>query len=419
MAELFRWAGFRYGIAHVNFQLRGTDSEEDQAFVKALAERHQVRFHTTQLAAKEEAEKLGISTQMAARQLRYAWFEDIAKEFGYNGIATAHHQDDVLETILLNLVRGTGLTGLRGIPIRQGNIIRPLWFSSRAEIEMHAQKTGLVWREDGSNSSDKYHRNRLRHQVVPVLKELNPSLLQTLQTTVTRLQSADNLVDEEIRCSWEEIAENRSNSFSLSIQKLITYREWEFRLAEWLQPFGFQYIQTKPIAAAVRSSVFGQKFYSTTHQIMRDRQYLVIEKRHSSINESIVVNTFPDQEVLISAHHVLGFTVVDKPADFQLSVDQQIAYLDADLIQWPLTIRQWQNGESFRPLGMKGSQTIGNFLTNRKVTLAERRFVQVLLSDNQVVWLIGHRISDQFKITAKTRKILKIERRHTSELNAG
>ncbi|GAB3899289.1 tRNA lysidine(34) synthetase TilS [Larkinella knui] len=410
MAELFRLAGFRYGIAHVNFQLRGTDSDQDEAFVKALAERHGVRFHTVRLPAKQEADQRGISTQMAARQLRYAWFEQVAREFGYSGIATAHHQDDVLETILLNLVRGTGLTGLRGIPIKNGLIIRPLWFANRDSIAEYISQNGLAWREDSSNASNHYRRNQLRHQLIPVLKEMNPNLLQTLQTTVARIQSAGVLVDQEIRRSWDTLAIPSPGGFLLSIEQLLAQNEWEYRLSEWLKPFGFQYVQISPLAEAVRADGFGQKFYSASHQVIRDREFLRIETRQSASFQPIVLDAVPLDDVFVCDQFSLRFKVIDPSDDFRIPTSSHIACLDADRLEWPLTIRLWQTGDRFRPLGMTGNQTVGNFLTNRKVSLADRRSAWVVVSGEKIAWLIGYRTDDRFRITEQTRKMVKIER---------
>ncbi|RAJ99819.1 tRNA(Ile)-lysidine synthase [Larkinella arboricola] len=415
MAELFRSAGLRYGMAHVNFQLRGAESEGDEAFVKELAEQHGVRFHTVRLAAKNESEAQGISTQMAARKLRYDWFEQVAEEFDYARIATAHHQDDVLETILLNLVRGTGLTGLKGVPVRQGRIIRPLWFADRTMIEAYAQNGGIRWREDSSNASDKYHRNRLRHQVVPVLKEINPNLLETLQTTVARLRSADALVDAEIRRSWEKLAEMRPEGIFLSIEQLLLLEEWEYRLAEWLKPYGFQYAQLGDMAETVRADGFGQQFYSATHLLIRDRDYLMIKPRQAAPAQTLILDAIPATTLNVFGQYELYFELIPRSGDFQIPVDSNIACLDAERIQWPLTIRIWQNGDRFRPLGVKGHQTVGNFLTNRKVTIAERQSARVLVSGDRIAWLVGYRPDDYFRITDQTRTILKIERRFPAQ----
>jgi tRNA(Ile)-lysidine synthase len=415
MAELFRTAGFQYSIAHVNFELRGAESDEDEAFVSALAERHGVRFHTARLPAKQQAEEQGVSTQMAARHLRYAWFEQLAEEFGYAGIATAHHQDDVLETILINLVRGTGLTGLRGIPIRQGRIIRPLWFADRETLGDYAQKKKLVWREDSSNVSDKYRRNRLRHQVIPILKEMNPSLLQTLQTTVARLQSADKLVDEEMLRSWEELAENRPEGVFLSIQQLLIQQEWAFRLSEWLKPYGFHYVQIDPITEAVRGDGFGQKFQSATHQVLRDRDHLVVSELQSALNKEVDLPEIPSGDVSIFNHFYLRFEIIETLDGFQIPLNPDVACLDADRISGPLTVRRWQTGDRFQPLGMNGRQSVGNFLTNQKVALTDRGATWVLLAGEAIAWLIGYRPDDRFRVTDQTRKILKIERRFVGQ----
>ncbi|RYD86501.1 MAG: tRNA lysidine(34) synthetase TilS, partial [Sphingobacteriales bacterium] len=337
------------------------------------------------------------------RHLRYAWFEQLAEEFGYAGIATAHHQDDVLETILINLVRGTGLTGLRGIPIRQGRIIRPLWFADRETIGDYAREKDLVWREDSSNTSDKYRRNRLRHQAIPILKEMNPSLLQTLQTTVARLQSADQLLEEEMRRSWEEMAENRPEGVFLSIQQLLNQREWVFRLSEWLKPYGFQYVQIAPLAEAVRADGFGQKFQSATHQVLRDRDYLVISALQSVADQEIRLVELPSGDLSVSDHFSLRFEIIESLNAFQIPPNPDIACLDADRISWPLIIRRWQTGDRFQPLGMKGKQSVGNFLTNHKVSLTDRRFAWVVVAGDVIAWLIGYRPDDRFRVTDQTR----------------
>lgn len=411
MAELFRKAGFLYAIAHVNFQLRGADSEEDVVFVRALAERHQVPFYTVCLPPGRQADEQGVSTQMAARQLRYAWFEKVAQESGFQCVATAHHQDDVFETILLNLVRGTGLTGLRGIPMRQGRIIRPLWFTDRTSIQEYAETNNLSWREDTSNASDYYRRNQLRHQVIPVLKTINPGLLQTTQSTIARLQSADHLIDQEIQRSWEALAQIRSDGIFLSIAKLVALVEWEFRLSEWLKSYGFQYVQISPIVEAIQATGFGQVFLSSTHRVFRDREFLIITPRLTEEKFEIPLAQFPAHAVNVFDLFSLHFELIGRTDDFQLPTDPATACFDADRIPWPLTIRRWQEGDRFRPLGLNGSQTVGNFLTNRKVPLFDRRSIFVLTSGEQIVWLIGYRPDDRFRVTDTTQKVLKIELR--------
>ncbi|GAB3270524.1 tRNA lysidine(34) synthetase TilS [Larkinella harenae] len=411
MTELFRRAGFVYGIAHVNFQLRGLESDQDEDFVRALAAQHGVQFHTVRKPTTQKADEWGVSTQMAARTLRYEWFDQLADEFGYERVATAHHQDDVLETILLNLVRGTGLSGLLGIPVRQGRIIRPLWFANRSILEQYALHHALHWREDSSNTSDYYRRNRLRHQLIPVLKAINPNLLQTLQTTIARLQSADTLVENVLNHSWNELVVHRSGKVLLDISRLVLLPEWEFQLSEWLKPYGFHYAQLAPIADAVQHTNFGQRFYSATHQLLRDRQLLVIEPKILADDKPIVLPALPTEAVPVFDQYRLQFELIDKSDDFQIPVNPHVACLDADKMEWPLTIRRWQSGDRFRPLGLRGSQTVGDFLTNHKISLSDRSSVTVLTTTSQIAWLIGYRPDDRFRITTHTQKVLLIEQR--------
>jgi len=421
MVDLFGKAGLRFAVAHVNFGLRGPESDEDELFVRQLASQHKAPFHTIRVNTRQVAATAGISTQMAARQLRYDWFEKLADEFGYAAIATAHHQDDVLETVLINLTRGTGLAGLRGMPVRQGRIIRPLWFTDRAAIEQYAKEQNLRWREDSSNASDYYPRNRLRHQVVPVLKELNSNLTHTLQTTLERLQAAEALVRQEVDDSWQKMAQERPDGIYIPVDKLTSLREWPFRLSEWLRPYGFLYEQIAPIVEAIKKGA-GQQFFSSTHRVIRDRAFLAIQERNREEWLPVVLNELPANEVPIGKGGSLTFQLLEKTPQFIIPNNPRIACLDADRVQWPLIIRPWEEGDRFHPLGMQGSQTVGNFFTNRKVPVTERESAWVMLSgeSKSMAWLIGYRPDHRFRLTGQTQRILRVEwNGHLPEIERG
>ncbi|WP_266367134.1 tRNA lysidine(34) synthetase TilS [Tellurirhabdus rosea] len=408
MVDLFQQQAFTYGIAHVNFGLRGEESDEDEVFVRQLAEKNGVRFHSVRFNTRDYAAQEGISIQMAARQLRYHWFEEVAQTAGYPYIATAHHQDDSLETLLLNLVRGTGLAGLTGIRLRNGRVIRPLLFAERLQIETYAAAHGLTWREDRSNAEDKYARNRLRHQVVPVLKGLNVNLLNTVKQTFDSARASGNLVRDELARSWPLVSRERGGTTAISVSDLLALPEWEFRLGEWLKPYGFRPGQLPALVDAVKGTNFGQVFESPEYRLLRDRTELILSKKTAGPGEVIVLPGMPDDEVRLGDGRVLQFEIFQYSPDFQIKEGEAVVCLDAARMEWPLTIRLWQTGDRFRPLGLKGSQKVSDFLTNRKVSRREREEARVLLSGGRIVWLIGYRPDDFYRLTPETKQVLQI-----------
>lgn len=406
LTDLLASTGFVFAIAHVNFRLRGLESDEDEQFVRELAGKLSVPFHVNRFDTERAAVESGISIQMAARTLRYAWFEQLADEFDYTHIATAHHQDDALETLLLNLVRGTGLAGLKGIVPRQGRVVRPLLFASRADIEGYAAERRLTWREDSSNREDKYARNRLRHQVVPVLKDLNPDLLDTIRQTYRAVQGAEILVTEALKRSWDGLVRRQDDAILLPLADLLGLSAWPFRMSEWLKSFGFRPYQMEPLEKAIRSENFGQVFVSATHEVVRDRDCLVILPLDRPERQPVQFPVVPSGEIDVWSEFRLQVHIQTYTPDFVFPSDPNEACLDADLLPEELMIRPCQPGDRFRPFGMKGQQTVGDFLTNRKVSVLERRSARVLMAGEQIVWLIGYRMDDRFRVTEQTKRML-------------
>lgn len=408
MAHIFYRVGQPFAIAHVNFGLRGADSNEDAAFVENIAKQYRVPFHLTRFDTVTVAQERGISIQMAARELRYAWFNQVLDQYRYTGVATAHHQNDVLETILINLVRGTGIAGLQGIPIRQGRVIRPLWFASREQLAAYVQQHNLHWREDSSNPEDKYLRNRLRHHVLPVLQELNPALLtHTLPETIARLRASGQLLQHELERSWQTVAGRQGRHLSLNIEQLNQLAEPAFRLSEWLRPYGFSADQTRQIWEATLREP-GQEFLSATHRLIHDRGVLLLVKMEPQEPYQIKLTEWPQGDIAVAGAFSLHFETLAKPADFVIPVDPAVAFLDADQIRLPIVIRLWQKGDLFRPLGLDGKKLVSNLLNDLKLSLPEREKTAVMIAGNEIVWVIGQRISHSHRITAETRQILKI-----------
>ncbi|GAB4031089.1 tRNA lysidine(34) synthetase TilS [Spirosoma jeollabukense] len=413
MAELFYRLGQPFAIAHVNFGLRGPESETDALFVKNKAEEYGVPFHLTQFGTTEFAAERGISIQMAARDLRYAWFAQLVQEHHYVGVATAHHQNDVLETILFNLTRGTGLAGLHGIAASQNGIIRPLLFATRAAIATYAEEQKLTYREDSSNANDKYARNRLRHHVVPVLTDLNPGLWQTLPRTVERLRAADVLVQLELDRSWREIAEPIGKQTFLPIAKLLALPELPFRLGEWLKPFGFTTDQAIQLVASLTQAI-GQRFDSPTHRMTHERLSsgatgLLLEELSVVADYEIKLTDWPIASVDVAGQFTLTIERFQKPENFRPDINPNVACLDADRLVFPLIIRPWRQGDRFRPLGLNGHKLISDLLNDLKLSRSEREQTAVLLSGEQIAWVIGRRIDHRFRVTSETKSVVTFE----------
>ncbi len=407
MAHLFARAGFSFGMAHVNFSMRGDESEADEDLVRSLAHQLDVPYFTIRFDTQEIAHQRNASIQVVARELRYTWFGTVAHENGYTRIATAHHQNDVLETLLLNLVRGTGLAGLRSIPIQQGQIIRPLWALSRLQIKDYAVDQGLVWRNDRSNDDDKYSRNKIRHHVVPILEKLNPNLTHTLTQTMERLRAADTLMNGLVGQSKQECIEHQGAFQVIHPDKLMKLAEWPFQLSEWLKEFGFSYSQSRDIARVVKSDKTGQVFRSATHHVWHDRIGLIVAPILVEEPFNLPVPSLSEGTVTLPDGRQMIYYRYNRPDDLQLSPDPTIALLDADQVTEPLTLRRWQEGDRFRPLNMPGHKLVSDLLNDRKVSLPERSRTAVLVSGEEIVWVVGHRLAHCVRVTDQTTRILE------------
>lgn len=417
MAELFSRAGLPFAVAHVNFGLRGAESEADAVFVQNRAEQYGVPFHLTRVDTAAVAAERGISIQMAARELRYTWFAELLRKHEYGAIATAHHQNDVLETVLLNLTRGTGLAGLRGMPVRLGDVIRPLLFALRDDLAEYARQHGLTFREDSSNADDKYARNAIRHQVVPVLTGLNPNLLhETLPRTLSKLQAAERIVQSELNRVWLRTVQYEERFIFLPAHTLLDLPEPAFYLAEWLKPYGFLPDQTDAMLASL-SRETGQQFASPTYRVTHDRRVaaeatqtgLLLEPLPALTTYEITLPDWPNQPVAVPGVGILHVERFDRSANFQFPTEPTIACFDTDQLVFPLTIRPWQTGDRFRPLGMRGTKLVSDLLNDLKLTRTEREQTAVLVSGNQIVWVIGRRMAHEFRVTEATQRITRIK----------
>jgi tRNA(Ile)-lysidine synthase len=406
MCHLFHQAGFEFGIAHCNFGLRGEESDEDENFVKKLARKYKVPFFVQHFDTKAFAEKEKISTQMAARDLRYAWFSELLKKENYAVLASAHHQNDVLETVLLNLTKGTGLAGLHGIKPKKGDVIRPLLFATREEISEYVAEEQLAWREDSSNESNKYQRNLLRNEVIPLLKKINPNLENTMQQTVEKLEAAEKIVAGHINKISENLIRHEGGITFLDFQKLDKEKESKLILFELLKPFGFNYPEIKNIWQALGGEP-GRRFESSTHVLVKDRKELVITGKDLKSFMSFDIEN--DTSEINNGVFNLSFQRMDNEK-FSIPSSKDIAVLDEDKTDFPLQLRKWKEGDWFCPLGMNKKKKLSDFFIDNKVPLNLKDKIWVLTSKGSIIWIPGYRIDERYKVTDQTKKLLIVRK---------
>jgi tRNA(Ile)-lysidine synthase len=404
MCSLFQQAGYQFAIAHCNFQLRGEESDEDESFVEQLAEKYGVKFHSASFDTSAFAKKNKLSIQAAARQLRYDWFEEIRKQFGYAYIATAHHSDDSVETFLINLVRGTGISGLHGILPKQGKIIRPILAFSKEEITASAKKQKLAFREDSSNASDKYLRNKIRQKLIPLLKEMNPSIQQTILEEMQRLQEVEKIYREAIDKKKQQIVKKDGNNYRISIEELKTSEAGAVYLFEFLYPFGFKPAAITEIIHSL-DGLPGKQFLSDTHRLIRDRRHLILTPKNTNTGSSYYIKK--DQKELQLENCSFKFRLI--AAGKTLNKKNSIANLDLDKLEFPLELRKWKKGDSFQPFGMKGKKKLSDFFTDNKLSLDRKENTWLLCSGGKIAWVAGMRIDERFRVNPGTKKIFAAE----------
>lgn len=386
LLHLFVNSGFNVTAAHMNFGLRGEESHEDEAFVKARCSHWAIPFVTKSVETKNYATGKGISVQMAARELRYEWFSELMKSKPSSVVATAHHVNDSGETMLLNLVRGTGIDGLTGIPLQNGGVIRPLGFASRDDINNYAAAHGITWREDESNLDDHYQRNFVRHHVMNLLKKINPSLDDTLSKNFSRLGAERELMERSLESLKDRYVVDDGGNVRIAKSELQGFIHKSGVLLRMIEPFDFNFATAESIIAAIDGQP-GKMFFSKTHQLVLDREHLIISSLSLSANIDVDI-----------------YETTDK----NFGTDPGVAYVDADKIQFPLTLRKWKDGDSFHPLGMKGKKKVSDFLIDEKLSLIDKQSVMLLTSGEDVVWIVGMRLDDRFKITMDTKRVLVI-----------
>lgn len=407
LCELLHLNNDDFAIAHCNFQLRGLESDGDEDFVRGMAEKYQVPFHCIRFETLSVAEKQNISTQMAARDLRYEWFDELMKENNYRYLLTAHHANDLLETSLFNFTKGTGIAGLRGIRRKKDQIIRPLSFATKESILTYGEHHKLHWREDSSNSSNKYHRNRIRNLVIPELKKINPGLEKTYMQNQERFEALEALLKEQSQKILKKFSSMKNGVRKLDMSWLDVKTGGLIILEDILRPYGFNIDQCKAIITALGTSISGKRFVSEDSELVVDREQLIITPIESEI-EPLAIEKDATQLDYKGQHFSLNY----RDGAAEISTDSDLAYLDADKLAFPLKIRQWREGDRFVPLGMKQQKKLSDFMIDAKIPLNLKNHVLLFESGEDIIWVAGHRIDDRYKITKSTKRtlIIKLER---------
>jgi len=393
---------YDFALAHCNFNLRGKESDADEQFVINLAEKLDIEVFIESFNTETVAKQNKLSTQMAARELRYNWFNELSEQLGFDYILTAHHSDDNLETFLINLSRGTGIEGLTGIPEINENVVRPLLPFSREEIEEYAKAENIKWREDKSNASTKYLRNKLRLEVIPNLKEINPQLLQNFNKTIEHLQDSKDIIDDRIdSISDAIITKVNENEIHFDISKIEDLNNPKAYLYELLKNYGFTEWNDVYDLLDAQS---GKQVFSSTHRLIKDRDCLILSK--ISIKENL--NIFTVFENDISIEIPLGTLHFETTKQLN-KLNESTIFVDKDKLNFPLTVRKWQEGDYFYPFGMEGKKKLSKFFKDEKLSLIDKENVRLLCSEEDIIWIINRRLDSRFKVIESTEQIIKIE----------
>jgi tRNA(Ile)-lysidine synthase len=401
---LFSELGMQCEVAHCNFQLRGEESDQDEVFVRDHAQKCNFPVFVARFETEEYAAEHKLSIQMAARQLRYDWFNRLTKAHNCRAIAIAHNLNDTIETFFINMGRGTGIDGFRSIQPVSGIIVRPLLSFTRTEIVQYASVNQIPHREDSSNNSDKYQRNFIRHNISPLFSQIFPGFDRIMERNLGYLSDTAKLYHAQIDSLLKEIVSEQDSVTYINIPKLKEALAPQTVLYELLNKYGFSSAEMDDIWSAVYSTS-GKQFYSATHQLIKDRECFILLPR----KEQSVERTYVEEGIVsIEAPLKLTIEVIERTPDWKLEPDYAVAWLDASSLNFPLMIRKWQKGDYFIPLGMSGMKKISDYFIDSKMSITDKENAWLLVSDNQIVWVIGRRVDNRFRIKNSTQKIIKI-----------
>jgi len=407
LADLFLKNKISFIVAHCNFQLRGEEANADEELVKKWCAENDVPFYRNHFDTKVIAKEWKKGIQETARKLRYDWFGELCKIHRFNYIATAHHADDDVETLLINLFKGTGINGLQGIPEQNGNIIRPLLFATRAMIDEYASENHIIYRDDASNEDDKYLRNAVRHHILPGIEKYFPYVARQIHESIGRFSQAQEIYNESIQQKIRKLTQQKGKDLYIPVRKLQHIKPLETLCYELFKPYGFSGLQTKQLMELMYATA-GKWMTSSTHKVIKDREFLIVTALKTMATDLISIENLPSKiEVEGMSFH---FSEISKPQ--LLSTSSTIALIDFSKIEFPILLRKWRTGDYFYPLGMgMKKKKLSRFFIDQKIPLHEKENIWVVESNRKIVWIAGSRLDERFKITEKTTGILKIEMR--------
>jgi tRNA(Ile)-lysidine synthase len=404
LCDLLTKADYHFDLAHCNFQLRGTEANDDTSFCETYAKLIHAKCHTIYFNTKNYAVENKLSIQMAARELRYKWFKELISEHGYKYLLTAHHANDNAETLFVNLTRGTGIKGLQGIPEKQNNTIRPLLFATKEMIKNYAKKHNIQFREDSSNQEVKYKRNFIRHQIIPELKKLNPILEETLNTSIHYFKQSSQIVTQFCKSKFKDICEENNERLKINIALLLLEPQKETLLFEWLHPKGFKTNQIEQLTTSLSTkNNIGKFFESSTHQLAVDRTYLIVKKKTNEINTTeFKINSISDTT------HLPIKLVLEEIKQTSFTNNKNELFISVTDHFFPLTLRKWKTGDKFQPFGMNGFKKLSDYFKDQKLSKFDKEAVWILESNQQIVCIVGYRMDNRFKVTNESNQILKL-----------
>ncbi|MBK6985932.1 MAG: tRNA lysidine(34) synthetase TilS [Bacteroidetes bacterium] len=405
LADLLHKAGYNIELAHCNFQLRGQEAKDDTAFCENFAKSINTKFHVIYFDTKAYAAEHKLSIQMTARELRYNWFKSLKAEHSFDFILTAHHANDNVETVFVNLIRGTGIKGLQWDSEKQNDIVRPLLFATKDEIKDYAIKNKLVFREDSSNQEIKYKRNFIRHQIIPELKKLNPALEETFTTSIQFFKQSADIVAEFAQLKFKSICKEENSQLFIDINLLLQEAQKETLLFEWLYRKNFKTSQIQQLTEVLMTDKqVGKQFSSSTHQLVVDRKYVIVQSLEKESSEKVfVIKSISD-----TAHLPIKLNFEETSHREFSKVKNEITIAFSDNL-FPLTLRKWKQGDKFKPLGLNGFKKLSDFFKDQKLSLFEKEATWILESKEHIVWVVGYRMDDRCKLTDETEKVIKIK----------
>jgi tRNA(Ile)-lysidine synthase len=405
LCELCKHAGLQFAIAHCNFQLRGEESERDEAFVRSFAEKYGVEVFVKKFDTEQYATENKLSIQVAARNLRYQWFEEVRTENNFNFVLLAHHLNDSIETMLMHFFRGTGLEGLTGIPAySQSHILRPLLFARRDEIVAFANENNLQWVEDSSNASSKYTRNFFRNEIIPQIKKIYPQVEENLGDNIDRFQKTNVLYKTMLSELKQKLIKHVGNEVRIPVVKVLAYTDTSL-VYEIIKDYGFGEKQVEEVIKLCKAES-GKYISNEKYQIIRHRNWLIIAPIFLRHAETLMIEE--KNKTVLFGGGSLNISHINKER-FKLDAASTIAQLDANKITFPLLLRRWKAGDYFYPLGMRKKKKLARFFIDQKLSKTEKENIWVLESAQRIIWIVGHRIDDRFKVTNKTKEVLQIE----------